>query len=46
MAKKKTRKEKEELSNRGICWKCGSNVIIIGKSVTCPNCGLKVIKYH
>jgi len=46
MAKKLTRKEKEELSKKGICWKCGSKrVSIVNWTVICPDCGLKVTKY-
>ena len=44
--RKLTRKEKEELSRREICWKCGSKVTTVGGVVHCKNCGLKIVKYR
>lgn len=44
--KKLTRKEKEKLTKKGICWKCGAKGIsTISGVVHCENCGLKIVKY-
>ena len=44
--KKLTRKEKQELTKQGICWKCGKKTIEQdNKIIKCTNCGLEIIKY-
>jgi predicted RNA-binding Zn-ribbon protein involved in translation (DUF1610 family) len=45
--KKLTKKQKMELINNNICWKCKSkNTITKTKSlIKCTNCGLEIIIY-
>ena len=44
--KKLTKREKQELTKQGICWKCRKKTIKQDKSIIwCENCGLEIVKY-
>lgn len=46
MGKKLSRKEKIELTRKGICWKCKKKTLKKDKkSVRCENCGFEFINF-
>lgn len=43
MKKKITRKKKEELTRKGICWKCGGKLLKTNKIIKCQDCNFERI---